>query len=380
MGRDSSTGSQLRRELVYINGPVYCLENFQGSGNERGRALKDYKIRVLHITDCYDAGVFASINTLARDSKEVEHSLLYSGGGQVPKALFASAKPFARSDPFRRTLETWKAIKNFEGEIVHLHSTRAGILGRLLPQRLPILYQPHGAHYLDLSVGRFLRLFSKLVEKILALQTSGFLGVSHYEASELAKIREGVPAFLVTNAIGCSKWPESNDNGRLHVVMNGRIHKVKDPVFFKATVELIRQTHPNAKFTWIGDGDSKLRKILTSAGVDVTGWLDSHGVHQILNSATLYFHSSMSDGLAYSILESASHGLPIVARALPHFEGYNLNLVSDPEGAAQMILRVFNDPEFRINAKSVSVNLSQENSPMVRGNQYTSALRAVLSK
>lgn len=342
--------------------------------------MKGKKIRVLHITDCYDAGVFASINTLVRASKGFEHSLLYSGGGQVPESLFAFAKRYDRSNPFGRILQTWKEIRNFEGEIIHLHSTRAGILGRLLPHKLPILYQPHGAHYLDLSVGKSLRLFSKIVEKFLAMQTSGFVGVSHYETRELAKICDRVPAFLVTNAIEGSNWPENNDAGRLHVVMNGRIHKVKDPEFFIATANLVRKTQPTAKFTWIGDGDPQLKKLLANAGVDVTGWLDSQGVNQILNTATLYFHSSISDGLAYSILESASHGLPIIARDLPHFEGYDLNVVTDPGGAAQMILRVFDDPVFRLRAKRVSVKLSQDNSSRVRETQYRSALTAVLLK
>ena len=341
--------------------------------------MNSKNIRILHITDCYDAGVFASINTLVQSCNGFEHNLLYSGSGQVPENLFHHAKRFVRSSPIGRAIETWREISNFEGELIHLHSTRAGILGRLAVHKSPILYQPHGAHYLDLSVGRSLRLFSLLVEKLLATRTSGFLGVSNYETKELAKINKGVPAFLVTNAVESSKWPRNNSTG-LHVVMNGRIHKVKDPEFFAETVKLVRLSEPGAKFTWIGDGDPRLKQVLINAGVEVTGWLDSPSVNRNLNTATVYFHSSMSDGLAFSILEAANLNLPIVARALAHFEGYDLDLAVDPSMAAETILRISRDSEFRFQSKAKSSKLSKLNTPAIRARQYKLAVRAVLAK
>lgn len=335
-------------------------------------------LKILHITDCYDAGVYSAINSLVLSTPNLEHHLLYTGKSKPPPSLFSSVRSYRSTTPLARVLETHSLMKDFSGDAIHLHSSRAGILGRLIKVSTPVIYQPHGVHFLDLSKRKILRVLSKRVEALLGRKSQGFLAISHYERQELSHLTKGKNAFLLSNAVSLPAQQVKRDLHKLKIVMNGRVHPVKDPKFFIETANEIRKIVTDAEFTWIGSGEELLETELRKSNIKVTGWLRPDQVNNELIKANIYLHSSVSDGLPYSILEAARLDLPVVARNIPHFQGYKLTLIRTPEEAAIEILKSFENPLHFERQVQISRELVNFHSLENRGAQYITALESLV--
>lgn len=335
-------------------------------------------IKILHVTDCYDAGVFTAINNLVEATPQYDHLLLFAGRSEPPSLLFHQVFRFPSLNPFSRVRFTHRVMRDTDVSAVHLHSSRAGILGRVLGSNKPIIYQPHGAHYLDLSSGRLTRAISRRIEILLARRTSIFAGVSHYETRNLGKLSKNKQAVLLPNAIrgalGSNHQKPSNTN---KVVMSGRVHRVKDPNFFIATASESRDLGLDVEFVWIGAGDEVLESKLQKAGIKVTGWVSKREVDYELKKAAVYFHSSMSEGLSFAILEAAALSLPILVRCFPHYDGYNLLKIESPRDAALNIRSIIENGDFKAEVVNKSKRLTAELALESTASQYVKILSAL---
>jgi glycosyltransferase involved in cell wall biosynthesis len=129
-------------------------------------------------------------------------------------------------------------------------------------------------------------------------------------------------------------------NGPLYnrVFMIGRISKQKDPHYFIRVAELVRASEPTTSFVWVGDGDVDTRDELVAAGVDVTGWLGADELSVLLGEGGVYLHSAAYEGFPLSVLDAAAFHVPIVARAIPAFDGAPVIQASSEEEAARLVV------------------------------------------
>ena len=66
----------------------------------------------------------------------------------------------------------------------------------------------------------------------------------------------------------------------------------------------------NARFVWVGTGDSRREAMLRAVGVEVTGWLPQESVRAQLAGASVYVQTSRWEGLPLSVLQAMAVGLP----------------------------------------------------------------------
>jgi glycosyltransferase involved in cell wall biosynthesis len=59
-------------------------------------------------------------------------------------------------------------------------------------------------------------------------------------------------------------------------------------------------------------GDGELRHEITASNIEVTGWIPSSRVNNLLESADLYLSTSLWEGLPLSVLEAMSMSLPLL--------------------------------------------------------------------
>ena len=99
---------------------------------------------------------------------------------------------------FHESLNILKKEKPID--IIHLHSAKAGILGRIAAGRIghkKVIYAPHGATFLRKDVSVFARAAFMAIEKAVSVLPAKVVGVSKSEADAYRWI--GIKANHINN-------------------------------------------------------------------------------------------------------------------------------------------------------------------------------------
>lgn len=218
-------------------------------------------------------------------------------------------------------LECWWALKSFGPDIVHLHSTKAGLVGRLAAKLagLPVVFTAHGWAFTEGIAERSRRL-AVFLERRAARLSDATICVSEYDrqlalrlgvgnASLLKLIRNGVPEVLP------DQRSSGTATGAVRVVSVARLDAPKDHALLLDALATVKS------LPWIleliGDGpltDSMLQKArdLGLAGRVVFSGL-RNDVPSRLSQSDVFVLASGWEGLPLSILEAMRAGLPVIA-------------------------------------------------------------------
>lgn len=199
-----------------------------------------------------------------------------------------------------------KAItKKIDPDIIHLHSSKAGAIGRVLfnSKKTPLFYTPHGYSFL-INDNWLKSKFYKLIELGLSKLSCTTISCSQGEYEQTSKMTQ--KSLLVNNGINISELENtvtinnlSKPKNRQRTVFTlGRITQQKNPFLFNQIAELM----PNVKFLWIGDGE--LRHILIAKNIEIKGWLNREEALQIANQSDVFLLTSKWEGLPMALLEA----------------------------------------------------------------------------
>lgn len=207
-----------------------------------------------------------------------------------------------------------REVGRHEAGILHLHSSHAGLLGRMLPQPAgwSRLYTPHGYAFLYEGLPRPVRVAAFVLEAATARRATT-LAVSRTEAAIANRLR---PRRVIVVQNGVEVPPDEPEpaNGGFVVVSVGRAVFHRRPDLFREVAESIQRELP-ASFRWIGDGEAGAE--LTAAGVEVTGWAEPDDVRRAIASAHVVLHLSAYEGLPLALLEAMAMGRAVVATDIP---------------------------------------------------------------
>jgi glycosyltransferase involved in cell wall biosynthesis len=208
-------------------------------------------------------------------------------------------------------------ISQLQPDIVSIHSSKAGLLGRLACKRLGqrCLFTAHGWVFTD-GVPMARRSLYRMCEKVVSGWASRIITVSDKDhalgldlgisPSRLTRIHNGVKDVKYDAQRAGSPSP------RLRVVMVARFDKQKDqPLLLNALREV-----PDVHATFIGDGPLlEDRKAMASAlGVSDRARFEGYrsAVQEELNSADAFVLCSNWEGFPRTSLEAMRASLPVV--------------------------------------------------------------------
>ena len=275
------------------------------------------KKRVLFFVEAMGGGVFTYITNLANElSKEFDVYVAYATRPQTPKnykeyfnknVRLIKVKNFERKISFKDVkafFEIRRIFKLVKPDIVHLHSSKAGILGRWAfnGRKIPLFYTPHGYSFLMSDISPQKEKLYRTLEKISASRNSITISCSYGENKETKKITKR--ALYVDNGINIEKIDKAISNEKRKqnkkpvIFTIGRISFQKDPILFNKIAEHFK----DFKFVWIGDG--KLRNKLTSPNIEVIGWRTEEEVLKLANNYDIFLLPSKWEGLPMSLLEA----------------------------------------------------------------------------
>lgn len=254
-----------------------------------------------------------------RMSKEMEVVIAYSVRKQTPKDFrnyfnhqikLIEVKNFTRNVSLIRDikaiLEVKKIVKSEKPDFVHMHSSKAGAIGRLAisPKQAKLFYTPHSYAFCKKDETGIKVLFYKMAEKLLGKRRCLTIACSkgEYEASRQVTKK----SVCISNGIDIEEMNEiildeperMVDGGNLRVCTVGRIGPQKNPKLFNQ----IAENFPNLSFMWIGDGELKCE--LKSPNIQITGWKAREDTIKKLYQNDIFILPSLWEGLPITLLEA----------------------------------------------------------------------------
>lgn len=212
-----------------------------------------------------------------------------------------------------------RLIMEIRPDVIHLHSSKAGVLGRvgafLAGYRRQMFYSPHGFSFLKQDVSEKKRQLFLLFEK-LAAKLGGVLIASSATEAELARQKvKHKHVVLVENSIELDKIVPKTQSAseKIRVVTIGRISYPKAPSRFRELST--RLADEAAEFVWIGDGELRQELYMGAelpGNLCISGWMDREKVFGELPKFDIFVLLSLWEGMPLSLIEAQASGLPAI--------------------------------------------------------------------
>ena len=239
-------------------------------------------------------------------------------------------------NPFFDALAFVKLCRLFSKErfdIIHTHTAKAGLLGRLAGRLVgcqAIVHTPHGHNF----YGYFTWITSQvviLIEKFATLFTDKFIALTELEKRDMVRFRvaKDDKVAVIYQGLELSDYerpagdPEKTRRefnigpGQPVVGMVGRLEAVKGPRYFVEAAYEVAKVFPDTRFVVVGDGS--LRRSI-EVGVDdlglhgnfvFAGWRDD--VPEVMRVFDIEVLPSLNEAVGIVLIEAQAAGLPVVA-------------------------------------------------------------------
>lgn len=277
--------------------------------------------KILYVVEAMGGGVFTYIVDLANQLvTEYDMYIAYAVRPQTPadyrdyfdkRIHLIEVKSFTREINPLKELKAFNEVKeiaeDIKPDIIHLHSSKAGVIGRLAfsGNDVPLFYTPHGYSFLMHNYSPIKRSVFKFIETVMAKRNCMTISCSEGEHQETLKMTKN--ATYVNNGINTDQLDDlmagmEKNNHPFTVFTSGRICYQKNPKLFNE----IAKAMPETRFLWIGDGELKAE--LNAPNIEITGWVNRDRVIKESVNGDVFLLTSLWEGLPMSLLESMYMG------------------------------------------------------------------------
>lgn len=276
------------------------------------------KKKILYIVEAMGGGVFTYIVELANALADTyDMYIAYAVREQTPKdykSYFDKRVHLIHVKNFRRAVSPAADVRAFfeirriaaqiRPDVIHLHSSKAGALGRFAfnGNKVPLFYTPHGYSFLMQNTSAVKRSLYRGIEVLCGLRPCTTISCSVGENTEAKRIARR--AVCVDNGIDIpelqamlAKEPAPQPHP-FTVFTLGRICYQKNPAQFNR----IAQAMPDVRFLWIGDGED--RPLLTAPNIEITGWAAREEALRYASAGDVFVLTSLWEGLPIALLEA----------------------------------------------------------------------------
>lgn len=229
-----------------------------------------------------------------------------------------------------------KLLKQIKPDIVYLHSSKAGAIGRIALAfnfKTKILYNAHGWYFNAQISDKKKRIFA-VIEKNLAIKTDKIINISksEYESALKYKIAPEKKMCIIENGIDFTKFEHSDkyreetrrkyhiEDNEIVIGVVGRLTEQKDPMTMIKAFELVCKENKNTRLMYVGSGNleedvkqyAKEKNILDK--VIITGWVNN--VEQYIPAFDIAVLPSKWEGFGLVLIEYMACNKPIIATSV----------------------------------------------------------------
>ena len=257
----------------------------------------------------------------------------------------------------------WALIRLFRREepvLVHTHTSKAGVLGRIAAwfARVPVVvHTPHG-HVFYGHFGAFTSWCFLQVERTLSRVTDRIIALTESERSDhLDRLVGTIDQFaVVPSGIDLNRFSQARVNGRqvpewfgcpsdaIIVGSVGWLTDVKGHRYLLEAAKKITQTRPGLHIVIVGSGNQHdaLQQQATQLGLEASVHLLGHrdNIETCLAGFDLFVLPSSNEGMGRALIEAMVAGLPVIATkvgGIPALVNHGVNGLLVPSGDAQAL-------------------------------------------
>ena len=225
--------------------------------------------------------------------------------------------------------ELREAVRECKPEIIHTHTFKAGLIGRLVRGKHKHIHTFHGHLFEDRSFSGLEKKIITLIEKWLAPRADVLVSVGLNVGKELREagigvgqkwvsIAPGVEALTLLEQSDARKSIGVNESEML-IGWMARMTSVKNPNLLLQVASRL----PDVQFVMAGGGDL-LETIKSNApeNVKVIGWADAATFWSAVDIA---ISTSDNEGMPVALIEAQLAGLPVIATNV----GSNSEVIQD---------------------------------------------------
>ena len=299
-------------------------------------------VKVAHIITRLDFGGAQgnTLYTVARLDRERFDAVIIAGpggmlGGKAEPDRLITAERLGRDinplGDLAAFFELRALLKKIKPEVVHTHSSKAGILGRLAAAAAGVPVVIHTFHGFGFHPAQspLKRIFFILLEKFCAVFSDALVFVSSANMRTAREAGIGSPEKyrLIRSGVKLGSYPAKIDRAAKRAALGllpedvvvlsiGNAKPQKNPRHFLEAAARLAPRHPGARFVFAGGGEQleELRAETLARGLEKSclflGWREDSG--ELLAASDIFALTSLWEGLPRSLVEAFKTGLPAV--------------------------------------------------------------------
>ncbi|MFM0352660.1 glycosyltransferase family 4 protein [Paraburkholderia nemoris] len=285
--------------------------------------------RIVHVTEALGGGVLSFLVELCNQSVLAGYavSVIYSERVESPenfRELFNPGVKFIRVSmcrairpihDARALIALVSALHSSKPDVIHLHSSKAGVLGRIAARvatpGAKLFYSPHGLSFLRSDVSKLARRLYLTFERCANRLGGTIVACSQGEFEELRNKIGAENARLIENGVDTDRVPKRKDraDGKVMVGMMGRASFQKNHELFQQIAESF--SDERVEFVWIGGHEAQLSASRANA-IRCTGWVERMAALAAMSELDVYVQTSRWEGMPLALVEAQVAGIPAV--------------------------------------------------------------------
>jgi glycosyltransferase involved in cell wall biosynthesis len=229
----------------------------------------------------------------------------------------------------------WRLLRDFRPHVVHTHTAKAGVLGRLaaIAARVPVVVHTYHGHVLRGYFGALVNALFRAIERALGALSSALVTVSDSVKEDLVALGVApahrirvVPLGLELDALagelprGGLRREAGIADGEPLVGLVGRLVPIKDVPTFLRAARLLLERRPGVRFSLVGDGEDRAALEAEVLSLELTHAVRFHGWRRdlpaVYGDLDVVVNCSRNEGTPVALIEALAAGRPVVATAV----------------------------------------------------------------
>lgn len=297
-------------------------------------SAKENLNRIVHVTESLGGGVLFLLHQLikAQISSGCNVTLVHSIRSDTPSSdildklfpppILRIILPMVTNISLKSDLTSFRKLTNLfqdkQPDIIHLHSSKAGALGRAAAQYVGMgnktYYSPHGFSFLRSDISFLKRKIFFLMEMLGGLICGKLIASSASEVGLAETLVGRRRVYLVENCTDIREAPNAKISliNPLRIMSAGRLCYQKAPWRFWDLAASLKTEFAN--FVWVGEGEMReeLKRRNSSGDVSIAGWVDRDRLWQEMLLSDIFVMTSLWEGMPLTLIDAQALGLPAI--------------------------------------------------------------------